>query len=148
VRDQGAIVRQLGLDPKKYAHKLIQDEGGIDKCAVPFNLDTPNDVPADGIYIAPNISKENTGVRYAEILKQIFNNETNAIEKNYDRAIQQEQPGGFTGHGREEVATFWNTFISAFPDSKFTIEHISYTEEKDQAKKSCNKMVFSGASFG
>ena len=103
VRDQGAIVRQLDIDPQKYAHKLIQDEGGIDKCTIPFNQNTPNEVPSDGIYSAPIISKENIGIRYAEILKQIFSNETNAIEKNYDRAIQQEQPGGFTGHGREEV---------------------------------------------
>ena len=44
MRDQGAIVRQLDLDPQKYAHKLIQDEGGIDKCAIPFNQDTPNEV--------------------------------------------------------------------------------------------------------
>jgi predicted ester cyclase len=148
VRDQGAIVRQLGLDPQKYADKLIQEEGGIDKCSVPFNQDTPNDVPSDGIYIAPTISKENTGIRYAEILKQIFNNESNAIEKNYDRAIQQEQPGGFTGHGREEISTFWNTFISAFPDSKFTIEHISFTEEKDQAKKAAIRWSLIGSHSG
>ena len=71
----------------------------------------------------------------------------NSVEKNYDRAIQQEQPGGFTGHGREEVTDFWNTLISAFPDSQFTIEHISFTEEKDQAKKSCYTLVFNRISF-
>jgi len=70
------------------------------------------------------------------------------LKKNYDRAIQQEQPGGFTGHGREEVATFWNTFISAFPDSKFTIEHISYTEEKDQAKKAAIRWSLVGTHSG
>ena len=37
VRDQGAIIRQLGIDPQKYAGKLINDEGGINKCFIPFN---------------------------------------------------------------------------------------------------------------
>ena len=68
-----------------------------------------NDVPIDGKYKAITISKENTGTRYADILKQIFNKDLNVVEKNYDRAIQQEQPGGFTRHGREEVTNFWNT---------------------------------------
>ena len=39
----------------------------------PFNQDTPDDAPIDGIYKAPTISKENTGTRYADILTQIFN---------------------------------------------------------------------------
>jgi predicted ester cyclase len=148
VRDQGAIIRQLGLDSQRYAGQLIRDEGGIDKCFVPFSKDTSDDAPIDGIYTAPTISKENTGTRYANILTQIFNKDLNSVEKNYDRAIQQEQPGGFTGHGREEVTDFWNTLISAFPDSQFTIEHISFTEEKDQAKKAAIRWSLIGSHSG
>ena len=37
VRDQGAIIRQIGLDPKKYAANLMQEEGGAEKCSIPFN---------------------------------------------------------------------------------------------------------------
>ena len=148
VRDQGAIIRQLGLDPQRYAGQLIHAEGGINKCFIPFNKDTPDDVPIDGIYKAPIISKENTGTRYANILTQIFNKDLNSVEKNYDRAVQQEQPGGFTGHGRGEVTDFWNILISAFPDSKFTIEHISFTEEKDQAKKAAIRWSLIGSHSG
>ncbi|MCX7324423.1 MAG: nuclear transport factor 2 family protein, partial [Hyphomicrobiales bacterium] len=36
IRDQGAIVRQLGWDPKAYAADLITREGGPDKCVRPF----------------------------------------------------------------------------------------------------------------
>ena len=148
VRDQGAIIRQISLDPKKYADKLIQEEGGILKCSIPFNKDTPNDVQIDGVYKAPTISKENTGTRYADILKQIFNKDLNAVEKNYDRAIQQEQPGGFTRHGQEEVTNFWTTLISAFPDSKFNIEHISFSDEKDQSKKAAIRWSLIGSHSG
>ena len=31
VRDYGGIVRQLGMDPKRYAKKLIKREGGVRK---------------------------------------------------------------------------------------------------------------------
>ena len=116
VRDQGAIVRQIGLDPKKYAANLMQEEGGPEKCLIPFNENTP----LGGDYTSPAISNENTGTRYADILKSIMNKDIGSVENNYDRAIQQEQPGGLTAHGTEEVSRFWKILLSAFPDAKFT----------------------------
>ena len=37
IRDQGAVVRQLGWDPKDYAIDLIKREGGPEKCIQPFH---------------------------------------------------------------------------------------------------------------
>ena len=37
VRDQGAVVRQMGWDAKQYAIDLIENEGGPDKCVRPFH---------------------------------------------------------------------------------------------------------------
>ena len=34
IRDQGAIVRQLGWDPKSYAADLIEREGGVEACVL------------------------------------------------------------------------------------------------------------------
>lgn len=43
IRDQSAIVQQMGWDPKEYARDLIAREGGADACVQPF---TPaNDQP-------------------------------------------------------------------------------------------------------
>jgi hypothetical protein len=86
VRDQGAIIRQIGLDPKKYAANLIQEEGGAEKSSIPFNENTP----LGGDYISPAISNDNMGTRYADILKSIMNKDIGSVENNYDRAIQQE----------------------------------------------------------
>merc|ERR1711965_687052 len=36
IRDQGAVVRQLGWDPKEYAADLIAREGGVEQCVKPF----------------------------------------------------------------------------------------------------------------
>ena len=144
VRDQGAIIRQIGLDPKKYAANLIQEEGGLEKCSIPFNENTP----IGGDYTSPAILNENTGTRYADILKSIMNKDIGSVENNYDRAIQQEQPGGRTAHGTKEVSKFWKILLSAFPDAKFTIEHISFTEEKDQPKKAAVRWSLIGKHDG
>ena len=144
VRDQGAIIRQIGLDPKKYAANLMQEEGGAEKCSIPFNENTP----IGGDYTSPAILNENTGTRYADILKSIMNKDIGSVENNYDRAIQQEQPGGRTAHGTEEISKFWKILLSAFPDAKFTIEHISFTEEKDQPKKAAVRWSLIGKHDG
>ena len=77
-----------------------------------------------------------------------MNKDIGSVENNYDRAIQQEQPGGRTAHGIEEVSQFWKILLSAFPDAKFTIEHISFTEEKDQPKKAAVRWSLIGKHNG
>ena len=37
IRDQGAIVRQLGMSPQDYARDLIEKEGGIESCIKPVS---------------------------------------------------------------------------------------------------------------
>lgn len=36
IRDQGAIVRQLGVTPHDYAAQLITAEGGVEACVAPY----------------------------------------------------------------------------------------------------------------
>ena len=102
VIDQGAIVRQLGIDPKEYAANLIENEGGPDKAVTPYDQHTP----FKSTYIAPILNNFNSGNNYAEILKSIMDDSKKTVEKNYDRAIQQFQPGGLIKNGIEEVIRF------------------------------------------
>ena len=132
VRDQGAIVRQIGIDPKQFAIDLIADEGGPEKAIKPFDQNTP----VKSIYKSPILKSGNCGEVYASILTSIMNiNLDKTINDNYDRAIQQFQPGGKTHHGRDEVAKFWKKLRNAFPNALFSIEHIAFTEEINQPKK-------------
>ena len=144
VRDQGAVVRQLGIDPKQYASNLITSEGGPDNAVAPFNEHTP----CESLYKSPRLAKSNPGQTYAEILKAIMNSNKEAIEKNYDRAIQQFQPGGFVTHGRQEVTSFWNNLRSVFPDALFNVEHVSFTKEKDQPIKAAIRWSLVGKHDG
>ncbi len=119
VRDQGAIMRQLGVEPKRYAADRIAEEGGPDECARPLTPAT--DVAGD--YTGTG-NDDPFGQSYAEILARLMQADFAAIPKVYDRAIQIEMPGGVTGHGWGAVDGFWLRLRSAFPAAEFRINHI------------------------
>ena len=132
VRDQGAIVRQIGIDPKEFANNLIKNEGGPEKASKPFDENTP----LKSIYTSPILASGNCGETYANLLTSIMNiNLEKTINDNYDRAVQQFQPGGNTHYGKDEVIKFWKQLRNAFPNSLFSIDHIAFTEEINQPKK-------------
>ena len=57
------------------------------------------------------------------------------MDKTYDRAVNQEQPGGFKVVGINEVKNFWINLKNTFPDAEFKVDHIAYLEEKNEYKK-------------
>ena len=118
VRDQGAIVRQLGLDPKRYAADRIAAEGGIASCIKPLTPETD----APGTYAGTG-NDNACGARYAEILSALMAADMASIPKVYDRAVQMETPGGVTGHGWDATDRFWMRLRAAFPSAAFTIHH-------------------------
>ncbi len=118
IRDQGAIVRQLGLDPRQYAEERIVAEGGIDSCVRPFTPET--DIA--GPYTERG-NDDPTGSRYAELLTRIMGADLAAIPDVYDRAAHLELPGGVTGHGPDDADRFWTGLRASFPDAVFEIHH-------------------------
>jgi len=126
IRDQGAIVRQLGWDPSEYARDLIAREGGPEACVKPFTpaMDKP------GPYLGRG--NENAwGVKYAEILHRIMNADMAVIPAQYDRACALEYPGGVSGQSHRDADRFWMGLRASFPNAKFTIDHqIGREDEK------------------
>jgi hypothetical protein len=118
IRDQGAIVRQMGWEPKKYAANLIEAEGGPANCVKPLSPLTDQPGPYKG---TGNDSV--WGARYAEILNRIMGADIAAIEAEYDRAVQSEYVGGVSGHGWDAVDRFWMGLRASFPNAEFKIEH-------------------------
>jgi hypothetical protein len=119
IRDQGAIVRQMGWDPKTYAAEVIAREGGPETCAKPF---TPARDLAGGYEGRGN--DHPVGQRYAEILERVMAADLGSIPKRYDRAAQLEYPGGVTGHGWGDADAFWLALRAAFPSARFEIHHV------------------------
>jgi hypothetical protein len=118
VRDQGAIVRQMGWDPKTYAADLIAKEGGPAHCVRPF---TP-EIDVDGGYHGKG-NDHPLGARYADIITRIMHAELSVIPREYDRALLMEMPGGQTGYSHGDADRFWLGLRAAFPSARFEIHH-------------------------
>ena len=118
IRDQGAIVRQLGLDPEAFARQQIESEGGAENCAPLFSpaIDKP------GPYLGRG-NDNSWGQEYADLLHRIMGADLAAIPTLYDRGCQLEYPGGVTGHSHGDADKFWTGLRASFPSAEFKIEH-------------------------
>ena len=124
IRDQGAIVRQLGIDPRNYARDLIEREGGSKVCVMPYT-------PANDV-IGPYSGFGNNniwGERLASMLESIMRADFNVIFEEYDRAAQLEYPGGVTAHSFQGADMFWMGLRASFPNSKFKVHHVIGRED-------------------
>jgi len=143
IRDQGAVVTQLGLDPKNYAYNQIQEEGGIDKATKPFN-------PSMDI-VGPYTGKGNDhpmGQAYAETLQRLMNADFNAVFALFDRAVQTEYPNGVSDHGHSSVDSFWLGLRSSFPNATFTIHHVIGRDDKGMADRAAIRWSLHGKHEG
>ena len=143
IRDQGAIVRQLGMDPKRYAADLIEAEGGYEACVRPL---TPA-IDRQGGYAGTGNDGE-PGHRYAATLNAIMAADFAAIERDYDRACQLELPGGVTGHGWSDADEFWLGLRSSFPDATFTIHHQIGRNDDGSAPRAAIRWSLDGTHSG
>ena len=126
IRDQGAIVRQLGLDPKRHAAGRIAAEGGPEKCIPPLTPKTEAKARYRG-----HGNRHPRGAAYADLLTRIMGADLAAIRERYDRAAQIEMPGGATGHGWDAAERFWMALRSSFPSADFRVHHVVGREDPE-----------------
>ncbi|MCV6594528.1 MAG: ester cyclase [Silicimonas sp.] len=118
VRDYGGIVRQLGMEPRAFAARLIEAEGGAAAAAHPF---TP-EMDIEGAYKGRGNDNE-WGAKYAGMLTRIMEGDAALILTEYDRAAIGEYPGARTAVGRDRMSEFWVGLRAAFPNATFTLHH-------------------------
>lgn len=118
VRDLGAIVRQLDVDPKRFASDEIDAQGGPGHAQQPLSPET--EPPA--VYTGRGNDDE-AGVRYHSTLSRVMNAELGAVTDEYDRAVELQLPGGVTQYGSRSADRFWMGLRSAFPSAKFEVHH-------------------------
>lgn len=124
IRDQGAIVRQLGLDPKAYARDLIAREGGPENCATPYTPATDVEGPYKGR------GNDNAwGQSYADILTRIMSADFRVIPEEYDRAAVLSYAGGVDALSFDGADRFWMGLRASFPDAEFKIHHMIGRED-------------------
>jgi len=126
VRDQGAMVRQLGYSPKEFAQMQINNENNSKIKNEIFN--SKSDMESE--YVPIKADNNSVGYKYSNILQKIF--KQNYDFKDYSRAANIFWPGNRIGHGREDIIKFWETLSKSFTNVKFSIEHIGFIEEKNK----------------
>jgi predicted ester cyclase len=119
IRDQGAIVRQLGQDPKDFARDLIAREGGPENCVSPYTPATDVEGPYKG-----NGNDNEWGQRYADILSRIMAADFTVIPEAYDRAANLDYPGGVQALSFDGADRFWMGLRASFPHAEFKIHHV------------------------
>ena len=124
VRDQGAIVRQMGEDLVEWTRALIAREGGPEACVKPMSPATDMPGPYQGK------GNENPwGQQLADILTRIASAEFSIIPSTYDRAAEIAYPGHVHGSGPSDADRFWMALHAAFPDAQFSVDHVIGVEE-------------------
>ena len=124
VRDQGAIVRQMGEDPVSWTRDLIRREGGPEACVKPLSPATDLDGPYTG-----SGNDNQWGETLADLLTRIASAEFSLIPAAYDRAAELAYPGHVDGTGHGDADRFWMSLHAAFPDARFSIDHRIGMEE-------------------
>ena len=138
VRDQGAMVRQIGYSPKEFAKIMIEKEGGIAQAKKLFDK---NDLKPSNYRPLP-VKKNSVGEQYSKILTNTFKD--NYDFRDYNRASSIFWPGNKLGHGREDIAKLWNSLKDIFTDIKFSIEHVGYLDEPIQNPRASVRWFLEG----
>ncbi|MCY3849847.1 MAG: nuclear transport factor 2 family protein [Acidimicrobiaceae bacterium] len=143
VRDLGAIVRQLGFDPRTFAANQIEAEGGPETARRP--LTPQNDVAP--VYLGSGNTHE-IGARYAGTLAEMMSGTPGAVTQRYDRAVQLDLPGGVTVHGWDEAARFWGALRASMPDATFEIHHQIGRADAGMAPRAALRWSLTGSHSG
>lgn len=138
IRDNGAIVRQMGYDPKDWARGKV--DGGT---ATPF---TPaNDI--EGPY--KGRGNDNAwGGAYGDILARMMGAEFSVIPQQYDRACHLEHPSGVSAHGWAAADAFWLGLRASFPSARFEIHHQIGMEEPLMPPRAAIRWSLTGTHSG
>ncbi len=145
IRDQGAIVRQLGIHPKDFASTRPTQANPTNAYGEPVPQEPPMDTKP--VYEGTG-NDHQVGIRYAEILNEIMAGRLVSITDNYDRAVNLHLPGGRVGHGHGDADSFWLGLRSALPDAEFRIHHRIGREDPQLAPRAALRWSLHGVHNG
>jgi predicted ester cyclase len=113
VRDQGAIARQLGMQPADLAQRWLDERGGWHK---------PVAGPPPAGYHS-HVSTAPPAVAYAEAVRGFSTGATD-VAAAYDDAVHHLGPGETTRYGHDEVGAWWRGLFTVFAVEHFAVEHL------------------------
>lgn len=143
VRDQGAIVQQMGQDIVSWTRDLIAREGGPEACVKPLGKTTDLPGPYSG-----RGNDHVAGAELADNLMALSRAELSRINSGWDRAVELAYPCHLHAHGHEAAQEFWLGLFSAFPGADFQIEHQIGREDPLHAPRAAVRWRLDGVHSG
>jgi predicted ester cyclase len=143
IRDQGAIVRQMGCDITEWTRDLIELEGGPEQCVKPFTPARDIEGPYQG-----RGNDNPYGAELADILTRIMRADFSVIPARYDRACALHYPGGVEAHGTKAADQFWLGLRASLPNAAFTIHHQMGNEADKLSPRAAIRWSLDGAHDG
>lgn len=124
VRDQAAIAKQVGLEPRELAAVLLEQ-------AHRHSAPTPEqEVPA--IYTG-EIDDSAEASRYADCWRSIWDNaQLSAIAETYTDAAALQLPVGRSATGHGGMDRFCLGYLAAFPGAQFSFDHLIVRRDAGQ----------------
>ena len=143
IRDQAAIVKQLGSRPDEYAREIIAKEGGPEHCVQPFSarVDQPGPYSGRG-------NRKEWGARLQDTFSRVMNSDIAVIRKAYDRAANLEYPGGESVESFSGAENFWMGLRASFPNAAFTVEHVIGREDNNMPPRAAVRWSLQGTHDG
>lgn len=139
IRDNGALVRQLGHDPRDWA--AAQIEAG--RAGTPL---TPERDVA-GPYTGTGNGHE-AGEAYADLLRRLMAAEFSVIPAEWDRACHLCYPGGVTAHGHAAADAHWLGLRASFPAAEFAVHHVVGREDALMSPRAAVRWSLTGVHAG
>ncbi|PRY94602.1 putative ester cyclase [Hasllibacter halocynthiae] len=142
VRDQGAIVRQMGWEVPAWVRLQIAREGGPDRCVRPFaparDVAGPYGGAGDG---------HEAGAALAEALRGATKDPA-TIREGWDRGAALHHPGHRDGHGWNDASAFWAGLASAVPSGRFEVHHAMGRDDPMMPPRAAVRWSLSGRHDG
>ena len=143
VRDQGAIVRQMGHAPEDWTRAQIAREGGPERCVRPYRPDRDLPGPYGGLGGGHEV-----GARLADALTRAMTGEPDAISGGWDPAAELHLPGHARGHGHADAEKFWLGLRQALPSADFAVHHTMGRDDPAMPPRAAVRWSLDGAHDG
>ncbi|KAA3661954.1 MAG: hypothetical protein DWQ04_14835 [Chloroflexi bacterium] len=144
IRDQAAIVRQLGLDPIAHGTSLGQgnrDAYTIGNDAMQQRWADPNGTTMTGDQTIAN--------QIVDAYDAIWNKKNlNVMQERYDRAVRFEGPAGDLCYGRFRTATRLSSILASIPNGRFHPHHVIVRQEPERPIRVALRWSYCGSFEG
>ncbi len=118
VRDESAILNQLGLSIKTFVKMKIKEKI--------FNKSSLDSI--SNAFVYKNIIKNNSNEfteTYISYFKKLIDKNFNLIKNKYERSAQTFWPGGKINYSHEQIKKTWSDFLSCFENLELIIHFFS-----------------------